>query len=91
MKSIVCLAAACAALIFSVTSQAQNAPGGAAPAYPTRQVRIIVPYPAGGPTDVMARLIAQHLSESLGQSFFVENLHRGQFAGRRTYHPVRDQ
>ena len=74
MKSIVCLAAACTALMFSVTSQAQNAPGGAAPAYPQRQVRIIVPYPAGGPTDVVARLAAQHLSESLGQTFFVENL-----------------
>jgi tripartite-type tricarboxylate transporter receptor subunit TctC len=41
--------------------------------YPTRQVRIIVPYPAGGPTDLIARLVAQKLSERLGQSFFVEN------------------
>src|SRR5882757_6811368 len=74
MKTIVCLAAGCAAMMLAAASHAQNAPGGATPSYPTRQVRIIVPYPAGGPTDVMARLVAQHLTESLGQSFFVENL-----------------
>ena len=74
MKTIVCLAAGCAALMLAAASHAQNAPGGAAASYPTRQVRVIVPYPAGGPTDVMARLVAQHLTESLGQNFFVENL-----------------
>jgi tripartite-type tricarboxylate transporter receptor subunit TctC len=74
MKTIVSMAAGCAALMLAAASHAQNAPGGAATSYPTRQVRIIVPYPAGGPTDVMARLAAQHLGESLGQSFFVENL-----------------
>jgi tripartite-type tricarboxylate transporter receptor subunit TctC len=74
MKTIVCLAAGCAALMLAEASHAQNASGGAAPSYPTRQVRIIVPYPAGGPTDVMARLVAQHLTEGLGQNFFVENL-----------------
>jgi tripartite-type tricarboxylate transporter receptor subunit TctC len=74
MKTIVCLAAGSAALMVAAASHAQNAPGGAAASYPTRQVRVIVPYPAGGPTDVMARLVAQHLTESLGQNFFVENL-----------------
>jgi tripartite-type tricarboxylate transporter receptor subunit TctC len=74
MKSIVAIAAACAAVMLAATGHAQNAPSAAAPAYPTRQVRIIVPYPAGGPTDVIARVVAQHLSESLGQNFFVENL-----------------
>ena len=74
MKTIVCLAAGCAALMLAAASHAQNAPGGAAASYPTRQVRVIVPYPAGGPTDVMARLVAHHLTESLGQNFFVENL-----------------
>lgn len=74
MKTIVSVTAGCAALMLAAASHAQNAPGGTAPRYPTRQVRVIVPYPAGGPTDVMARLVAQHLSESLGQNFFVENL-----------------
>src|SRR3954454_2600077 len=72
-ETIVCLAAGCAALMLADASHAQNAPGGAAPSYPTRQDRLIVPYPAGGPTDVMARLVAQHLTEGLGQNFFVEN------------------
>jgi tripartite-type tricarboxylate transporter receptor subunit TctC len=49
----------------------------AAQAYPTRPVRIIVPFTAGGPATVMAHVIAQPLSESLGQSFYVENLPTG--------------
>jgi tripartite-type tricarboxylate transporter receptor subunit TctC len=49
----------------------------AAQAYPTRPVRIIVPFTAGGPATVMAHVIAQPLSESLGQSFYVENLPAG--------------
>ena len=45
-----------------------------AQAYPTRPVRVIVPYAPGGPTDVLGRLIAQKLSEQLGRQFFVENI-----------------
>jgi tripartite-type tricarboxylate transporter receptor subunit TctC len=41
--------------------------------YPSRSVRIVVAYPAGGPTDVMARLVGQKLSDALGQQFYVEN------------------
>src|SRR5262245_14328099 len=41
--------------------------------YPTRPVRIIVGYPPGGATDAIARLIAQPLSERLGQQFVVDN------------------
>ena len=42
-------------------------------AYPVRPVRVIVPFPAGQSTDVVARMLAQQFTESLGQSFFVEN------------------
>jgi tripartite-type tricarboxylate transporter receptor subunit TctC len=49
----------------------------AAQTYPTRPVRIIVPFTAGGPATVMAHVIAQPLSESWGQSFYVENLPTG--------------
>ena len=44
-----------------------------AQAYPSRPVRIIVGFPAGGTTDVLARMMGQWLSERLGRPFFVEN------------------
>src|ERR1700687_4441590 len=44
-----------------------------AQAYPTRPVRLIVGFAAGGPSDISARLIGQWLSERLAQSFIIEN------------------
>jgi tripartite-type tricarboxylate transporter receptor subunit TctC len=42
--------------------------------YPTRPVRVVVGFPAGGPTDAIARIVAQKLTNNLGQQFFVENI-----------------
>ncbi len=44
-----------------------------AQSFPSKQLRIVVPYPAGGPTDTLARIIAAEMQSSLGQSVIVEN------------------
>jgi tripartite-type tricarboxylate transporter receptor subunit TctC len=51
--------------------------GPAAAAYPDRNVTIVVPYPAGGPTDQLARVVAEKLSKKFGQNFIVENVTGG--------------
>ena len=54
---------------------ASSLPGFAhAQAYPARPVKVIVPVGAGGANDTSTRLVAQKLSDNLGQQFFVENL-----------------
>ena len=57
-----------AAQFAGVGAQAQDTAG-----YPARPVKIIVPFAPAGPTDTMARLIAQKLSDSLGKQFYIEN------------------
>ena len=47
--------------------------GAQAQAYPNRTIRIVVPFPAGGPTDILSRLIAQKMSEDWGQPVVIEN------------------
>ena len=54
-----------AALLFANAASAQP--------YPSRSVSVIVPYPAGGSVDVVARLLVAKLNESMGQNFIVEN------------------
>ena len=59
--------AGCAGLLLAGAGSAQSP-------YPDRPVKIIVPFAAAGPTDVVARLIAQKLSEKFGQQFYIENV-----------------
>ncbi len=69
------LLAVLAVLLAAMSIQASHAEG-----YPERTIKIVVPFPAGGPTDVAARLIAQSISSKLGKGVVVEN-HAGA-AGR---------
>ena len=48
--------------------------GAHAQAYPSRPITIIVPFPAGGPTDTLARILSERMRVSLGQPVIVENV-----------------
>jgi len=52
---------------------AQGVAADSAPGYPSRSVRLLVPFPPGGSNDIMARYLAQYLTERLGQQFIVDN------------------
>ena len=60
------------AAIVLVASGAAHAQTGAA-AYPTKPVKLVVGFAAGGPTDVVARAFADHASRALGQPFIIDN------------------
>jgi tripartite-type tricarboxylate transporter receptor subunit TctC len=53
-------------LLAGAAAAAQN--------YPSKPVRVVVGFPAGGPTDAIARIVAQKLTDNLGQQFYVENI-----------------
>src|SRR5258705_8874641 len=59
--------------VFCMLAAALSLPAAAQGDYPTRPVKIIVPYAPGGATDIIARVVAQRLGETLGQSFVVDN------------------
>jgi tripartite-type tricarboxylate transporter receptor subunit TctC len=63
--------AAAVALLSAALAQPRDA---SAQSYPTKSVRLIVPFAAGGPTDVIARIVAQKLSEAWGQQVYTENV-----------------
>ena len=60
-------------LLFALLALSLLGTTGARAAYPDHPVRIIVGYPAGGSTDIVARIIGNWLSQNLGQQFIVEN------------------
>jgi tripartite-type tricarboxylate transporter receptor subunit TctC len=65
------LASGCVAMLAAlcgVVAQAQ------AQTYPTRSITMIVPFAAGGPTDVIARIVTSHMAQTLGQSIIIENV-----------------
>jgi tripartite-type tricarboxylate transporter receptor subunit TctC len=59
------------AVLLAVAAFLACVPGAAAQVYPTRPVTIVVPYTAGGTTDVIARDLARRLEQRLGQPFVV--------------------
>src|SRR6204780_3666029 len=59
------VAALAACLLFAPAVLAQT--------YPSRQIRLVVPFAAGGPADLLARVIAEEMSKDLGQQVFVDN------------------
>jgi tripartite-type tricarboxylate transporter receptor subunit TctC len=58
---------------LATAAPAEAATTSAAPGYPSRPIRVIVPQSAGGSTDLAARIVLQRISESMGQTFVVDN------------------
>ena len=66
MRVVSLIAVALWALVLAPTSYAEN--------YPSRFIRMIVPYPAGGTSDVLARVLAKKMGDSMGQQIVIENI-----------------
>ena len=73
-RSVIGTGMVCAACAFALSVGAQQtAATGSGQAYPTRAIRLVVPFPAGGTADVLGRMLAQRLSTQYGQQMVVEN------------------
>jgi tripartite-type tricarboxylate transporter receptor subunit TctC len=65
-KSSIALLAAGILAVATATASAQG--------YPTRSINVVVPFPAGGPSDVVARIVTEHMGRTLGQQLVIENV-----------------
>jgi putative tricarboxylic transport membrane protein len=76
MNKYACMLASCglAVLVGNGTIAAEAQAQIQAQAYPTRAVTMIVPFAAGGPTDVVSRIVTAHMAQTLGQSIIIENV-----------------
>ena len=63
----------CARIVVGAGDAAPQPPKSAPDAFPNRAIKIVVPFPAGGPSDVLARMIGQKMSEDWGQPVVIEN------------------
>ena len=73
MRSVLIKSAAALGLLCLAPALAAAQAQTQAQAWPQRQIKLIVPFPAGGGTDLMGRLVAKHLGDRLGQQVYVEN------------------
>ncbi|HEU0071001.1 MAG TPA: tripartite tricarboxylate transporter substrate-binding protein [Alphaproteobacteria bacterium] len=65
-RTFAAFALAAATVVAASSASAQN--------YPTRPITMVVPFAAGGPTDVIARIVGEHMSKTLGQQIVIENV-----------------
>ena len=73
MKKFTGLITGLVVAMTTLTAQSQTSAPSSASAYPTKPVKVVVPYPPGGPTDIVARVVFQQVSESTGQQFVIDN------------------
>jgi tripartite-type tricarboxylate transporter receptor subunit TctC len=66
MTKTIALLAACILTAATAPASAQS--------YPTRSINVVVPFPAGGPSDVVARIVTEHMGRTLGQQLVIENV-----------------
>src|SRR5258708_6124475 len=63
--------------VLALALTAVGLSASAQPPYPTRPITVVVPFAAGGPTDVMTRILGKHVSQTLGQQIVIENVTGG--------------
>jgi tripartite-type tricarboxylate transporter receptor subunit TctC len=74
MKRVLGLATLAAAVLAIGLQSARAQTAGSTAGYPSRSVKVVIPFAPGGVVDIIGRLLAQKLSEALGRSFYIDNL-----------------